>query len=145
MFCLACSNWAQKLTFSGIGAHHQNGVAERNIKTISQWACAHMLHAAYHWHEQANIHLWPQAVDYAVWTFNRLPSMDTGLSPNEVWSQSQCTGHDLCHTHPFGCPLYVLDPKLRKMAAKYQNGIRKPAEECLLGFQRIIRPLYLCA
>ncbi len=108
-----CESMSQKLSFSGVGAHHQNGVVERNIKTVSQWARANMLHAALHWHEYANIKLWPQAIDYAVWVFNRLPSVDLGLSPNELWSQARATSHDLRRTHPFGCPVYVLDPWLQ--------------------------------
>ena len=108
-----CQQHGQKLTFSGVGAHHQNGVAERNIKTISQWARANMLHAAYHWHEHANVKLWPQAVDYAAWVFNRLPSAKTGLSPNDLWSSAFSTGYDLRRARPFGCPVYVLDPKLQ--------------------------------
>ena len=112
-FKTECTHKGQKLTFSGVGAHHQNGVAERNIKTISQWARANMLHAAYHWQEHANIKLWPQAVDYAVWVFNRLPSTKSGVSPNELWSGSLSTGHDLRRARPFGCPAYVLDPKLQ--------------------------------
>jgi transposase InsO family protein len=108
-----CASKSQKLSFSGVGVHHQNGVAERNIKTISQWARASMLHAAFHWHEHANIKLWPQAVDYAVWVFNRLPSVETGLSPNELWSSSRNTTHDLRRAHPFGCPVFVLDPALQ--------------------------------
>ncbi len=112
-FWADCESHSQKLSFSGVGAHHQNGIAERNIKTISQWARASMLHAAFHWHEHANIKLWPQAVDYAVWVFNRLPSIDHGLSPNELWSNSRNTSHDLRRTHPFGCPVFVLDPILQ--------------------------------
>lgn len=108
-----CVFHGQKLTFSGVGAHHQNGVAEQNIKTISQWARANMLHAAYHWHEHANVKLWPQAVDYAVWVFNRLPSIKTGLSPNELWSNALSNNYDLRRARPFGCPVYVLDPKLQ--------------------------------
>ena len=108
-----CKTRSQALTFSGVGAHHQNGIAERNIKTVSQWARASMLHAAFHWHEHANIKLWPQAIDYAVWVFNRLPSIDHGLSPNELWSRSRATGHELRRAHPFGCPVFVLDPTLQ--------------------------------
>ena len=44
-----CDVQLQKYTFSGVGAHHQNGVAERNIQTIANWARASMLHAAMHW------------------------------------------------------------------------------------------------
>jgi hypothetical protein len=34
-----CKSQQQELSFSGVGAHHQNGVAKRrNIKTVAQWA-----------------------------------------------------------------------------------------------------------
>ena len=36
----------QTYSFSGVGAHHQNGVAKQNIQTVAQWARASMLHAA---------------------------------------------------------------------------------------------------
>jgi hypothetical protein len=61
-----CTSKHQKLTFSGVEAHHQNRVAKQNIKTISKLAWASMLHAAHLLPEHANIKLWPQAVDYAV-------------------------------------------------------------------------------
>ena len=43
----------QYITFSGVGAHHQNGVAERAIKTITWWARTMMLHAIIMWPEHA--------------------------------------------------------------------------------------------
>jgi len=108
-----CNLKKQKLTFSGVGAHHQNGVAERNIKTISQWARASMLHAAHSWPDVASIKLWPQAVDYAVWVFNHLPNLEVGVSPNELWSRTRFPTNSLGRAHVFGCPVYVLDPKLQ--------------------------------
>jgi hypothetical protein len=33
-----CTSKHQQLTFSGVGAHHQNGFAKQNIKTILHWA-----------------------------------------------------------------------------------------------------------
>jgi hypothetical protein len=108
-----CNSKKQKLTFSGVGAHHQNGVAERNIKTISQWARASMLHAAHSWPDVANVCLWPQAVDYAVWVFNHLPTLDVGVSPNELWTRTRFPTNSLERAHVFGCPVYVLDPKLQ--------------------------------
>jgi hypothetical protein len=81
-----CDSLDQKYTFSGVGAHHQKGVAKRNIKTVAQWAQANMLHFAYHWPSKANVHFWPQATEYAIWVFNRMPNLENGLSPNELWS-----------------------------------------------------------
>jgi hypothetical protein len=56
--------------FSGVDAKHQNWVAERNIKTIAQWARTNMLHLATHWPQYASLSFWPQAIDYLVWVFN---------------------------------------------------------------------------
>ena len=39
----------QSQSFSGVGAKHQNAVAERNIQTICYWAQHMMVHAAVHW------------------------------------------------------------------------------------------------
>jgi hypothetical protein len=108
-----CESQSQKCSFSGVGAHHQNGVAERNIRTIAQWARASMLHAAMHWPQFARVKLWPMAMDYAVWVFNRLPNVESGLSPNEIWSSTRASHDDFRRAHVFGCPVYVLEPKLQ--------------------------------
>ena len=34
----------QAINFYAVGAHHQNGIAERNIKTISCFEAGHMIH-----------------------------------------------------------------------------------------------------
>jgi hypothetical protein len=49
-----CNKNKKTYSFSGVRAKHQNGVAEQNIKTIAQWACANMLHLATHWPQHAN-------------------------------------------------------------------------------------------
>jgi hypothetical protein len=64
----------QKLVFSGVGAHHENGVAERAIVTVTSFACAMLLHSAFHWPTQANLQLWPFALEYAVLLWNHLLS-----------------------------------------------------------------------
>ena len=79
---------------------------------ISQWARSNLLHATSHWHV-VNIKLWPQALDFAVWVYNRLLSSDTGLSPLEKWTQLRTHTNKLRRAHVFGCPVYVLDPTLQ--------------------------------
>jgi len=109
-----CDQQKIKYNFGGVGAKFQNGIAERNIKTVAQYARANMLHLATHWPQQANASFWPQAVDYAIWVFNRMPNMTSGITPNELWSSARGNaGIELSRTHVFGCPVYVLDPALQ--------------------------------
>ena len=59
------------------------------------------------------------AIDYAIWVSNCLSQIETGVCPDELWSQS-CHSHKYFRrAHVFGCPVYVLEPKL-------QNGKKIP-------------------
>jgi hypothetical protein len=105
-----CVQQEQDYSFSGVGAKHQNGIAERNINTVAQWARANMLHLATHWPQYANSKYWPQAIDYSVWVYNRLvASIDFGIPPNEIWSGVRSPGSKLLRALFFGCPVFVLD------------------------------------
>ena len=58
----------QKIRFSGSGASHQNGAAERAIKTVFNMARTMLMHAAIICPEYTlSTDLWPTAMDYAVW------------------------------------------------------------------------------
>ncbi len=72
-----------------------------------------MLHLATHWPQYADSKFWPQATDYAVWVFNRLPSFDSGIAPDEIWSGVWAHGTDMTRAHAFGCPVYVLEASLQ--------------------------------
>jgi hypothetical protein len=43
--------------FSGVGAHHQNGVAEHSTRTVTQWAQSMLFHSILHWPEVADLKL----------------------------------------------------------------------------------------
>jgi hypothetical protein len=60
------ANQDQELTFYGVGAHHQNGIAERSIRTVTQWARAILIHSTLHWPEVADLKLWPFALDHVI-------------------------------------------------------------------------------
>jgi hypothetical protein len=103
----------QGLQLSGVGAHHQNGVAERAIKTVMERARTLMLHAAIHWPDARDEQLWPLAVDYSLYLWNNTPKEGVGLSPEELFSRSKGDGTEMLNSHVWGCPTYVLDPKLQ--------------------------------
>ena len=105
----------QTLDKSGVGAHHQNGVAERAIKTVTSWARAMMLNALIHWPDREVTTLWPFALQHAVWIWNHLPKTDIRLSPMELFSNSKDPDNhsSLQRLHVWGCPVFVLDPRLQ--------------------------------
>ncbi len=104
----------QLIDFSGVGAHHQNGVAERNIRTVTEWARTMMLHAVLHWPDEVDLDLWPFALDHAVYLWNHLPNERTGVAPVEFFTGTLLEDFDfLKNVQPFGCPCYVLQPKLQ--------------------------------
>ncbi|MGH7955171.1 MAG: hypothetical protein ACREOZ_04345, partial [Gloeomargaritales cyanobacterium] len=122
----------QDLSLSGVGAHHQNGVAERAIKTVVASARTMMLHATLRWPEEADETLWPLALGYSAYLWNITPKPNCGghsplalfssvLSEHPMWSPV------LHNTHVWGCPSYVLDPTLQdgKKLPKWQPRSRQ--------------------
>ena len=63
----------QGFKFSGVGAHHQNGVAERAIQTVLTHARTVMLHAAIRWPAMADAALWPMALSHSAYLWNITP------------------------------------------------------------------------
>jgi hypothetical protein len=47
----------QRLTFSGVGAHHQNGKAEKKIRDTQELARTSLIHASRRWPDAVNAHL----------------------------------------------------------------------------------------
>ncbi|CAJ1952569.1 unnamed protein product [Cylindrotheca closterium] len=104
----------QKIDYSGVGAQHQNGAAERAIQTITTWARAMLLHQMLHWPDEADHKLWPFAMDHAVYLWNHLPREDTKQAPIELLGESKIDHHQwFQRLHVWGSPVYVLDPKLQ--------------------------------
>jgi hypothetical protein len=85
-FQIDLDNKGQTITFSGVGAHHQNGAAKRAIKTITYWSRTMMLHAILHWPEQTTLDLWPFAMNHAVYCWNHFPSNNDRISPLEAFT-----------------------------------------------------------
>ena len=54
----------------------------------------------------------PMAVDYACYVYNHLLKSN-GVAPADLFLGSMVPRHKLKDLHVFGCPVYVLDPKLQ--------------------------------
>ena len=104
---------SQSIQFLGVGAHHHNGVAERTIRTISTSARTMLIHAMLHWPEETSLDLWPFAIQYAAYLYNRMPKEASGLSPIEIFYNTKSDHQELRSAKVFGCPSYVLDPRLQ--------------------------------
>ena len=113
MFKQSCADLNQTLEFCGVGAHHHNGVAERGIRTISTCARTMLLHSMVHWPEETKLDLWPFAVDYAVYLWNRMPREKSKVSPLEIFYSTKSNHEDLKNARVWGCPVYVLEPTLQ--------------------------------
>ena len=108
-----CKSKAQKITFCGVGAHHQNGVSENTIKHLTLSARTLLLHAQRHWPEYVTTMLWPFALLAAADRMNNLHIDLNGKTPEMKFSNAAGTQTRLKNFHAFGCPVYVIDARLQ--------------------------------
>jgi hypothetical protein len=110
-FKTACSSANQRLTFCGVNAHFQNGIAEKAIWDLGESARKQLLHAHHRWPAAIHLALWPYALRYATYLHNTLPVLDDGTSRLEMFSLIR-VGMKLGHMHTFGCPVFALQKEL---------------------------------
>jgi hypothetical protein len=103
----------QRIRFCGANAHQKNGIAEQAVQSVSNMACAVILHSSSaHWKGGIDSSLWPMAVTYTTHLYNHLPNAQ-GFCPADVFTGSTVPCHRLKDNHVRGCPIYVLDPHLQ--------------------------------
>jgi len=109
-----CKKQGQGLTFAGVNAHHQNGVAERKIRELQDMARTMLIHANSRWPDGVTTNLWPYAIRMANEAINNTPSFqdENRKTPVELFANSNVTANPK-HWKPFGCPVYVLDNQLQ--------------------------------
>jgi Reverse transcriptase (RNA-dependent DNA polymerase)/GAG-pre-integrase domain len=118
-------NKNQQLTFSGVGAHHQNGRAEKRIRDLQDLARTSLIHAHRRWPLAVDVRLWPYALRHANHSINHTPFPKQDQTPIELFSKTTMDPNLKQH-HPFGCPAYVLDGHVQsgKKAPKWNNRAR---------------------
>ena len=109
-----CRKGGQGLTFAGVNAHHQNGMAERRIKELQSMARTMLIHANSRWADSVTINLWPYAIRMANEAINNTPSFQDDLkrTPIEIFANTKVSANPK-HWKPFGCPAYVLESALQ--------------------------------
>jgi hypothetical protein len=113
MFREAVASKHQTLSFCGVNAHFQNGVAERRIRELQDLARMMLIHANRRWPQAINAHLWPYAIRMANETLNLTPDIVRNLIPIEAFSGTKDIAVNPKHFHHFGCPVYVLNNALQ--------------------------------
>ena len=94
---------SQSITFSGVGAQHQNGVAECAICTVVERARMMLIHEAIQNPEFVEVSLWPFALSHLCHVWNLVPKLQS-FSPLELLSRSVTERNygDLRHLHTWG-------------------------------------------
>ena len=70
-----CRRMRQPMTFAGVAAHHQNGYAERRIRTLQEMARTMLIHGNRRWKAAITTQLWPYALRMASTMVNESPNM----------------------------------------------------------------------
>jgi hypothetical protein len=98
----------QGLTYCGVHARFQNGIAERRIRDLQERTRTRILHAKDHWPKAIKASLWPYAMRLTYDIDNSTPRRQQSLTPIEAYSTVQIYPK-LQHYHVFGCPAYVFN------------------------------------
>ena len=111
-FIADCKAQRQILSYWGVSAHFQNGIAERRIRDSQEQTRTSMLYTMNKWKRMILICLWPYAMRHANDIANATPKKGEDSSPLEKFSGLKVVPK-LRHFHAFGCPTYVLDNTLQ--------------------------------
>ena len=108
--------------------------------TVVTMARTMLMHAALRCPDDTfSTDLWPMAMYYAVWVYNQIPYMQSGLSAIEIWSRSRFepVSETLSNCHVWGCPTYVLAPKLQKLGVKIPKWAPRSHRGVNMGFSKM--------
>jgi hypothetical protein len=113
----------QTISFCGVGAHFQNGIAEKRIRDLQDSARTMLIHANRRWPSAITVNLWPYALSLAADIRNATSNRPDGRPPLNLLSSTTPTPL-LKDFHTFGCPVYVLDKRMQS-ATKMQKWLER--------------------
>ena len=131
----------QGLTLSGVGAHHQNAMAERAIGTVVSMARTMMLHAKLRWPKAVSTKLWPMSLKHAQHLMNHVPNINNVCALDLVLQTT--LPHMHCGTFMSGDVQLVCCNHNFKMVATFQSLIPNPEGFCTWVGLLFMHPLFL--
>jgi hypothetical protein len=77
----------QTISYCGVNAHFQNGIAEKRIRDLQERARKQLLHAKAHWPSAIELNLWSYAIRNANHLLATIPDKEDGSCPLERFTQ----------------------------------------------------------
>ena len=124
----------QTISYAGVNAHFQNGIAEKRIRDLQESARKMLLHAKSRWSEAVSINLWPYALRNANDKICMIPDSLDGTSKYERFVNADISMKIKTH-HTIFCPVFALNNSLQA-----GNKISKWLPRARLGINLGISP-----
>lgn len=112
VFKQSVDDQGQTISYCGVNAHFQNGIAEKRIRDLQEKARTMLVHAKTKWPHAITPNLWPYALREACHVMNEVPD-DQSMSSKLERFTSVAVAPQLKHFHPLFCPVYALNNRLQ--------------------------------
>ena len=78
------------MSFSGLDAHHTNGIAERRIRDIQDYGRTMLIHAAHRWKSHITTNLWTYAIRLGNQAYIDTPLLGNaqGKTPTQLFTST---------------------------------------------------------
>ena len=103
----------QRITFCGVGAHHQNGIIENKNKMLTLGARTLLLHGMRMWPQMIDSMFWPFAMKAVAARHNKMQVDILGRTPESILHGVEIEDIPVKSYHTLFCPVYVLDARLQ--------------------------------
>eukprot|EP00978_Attheya_sp_CCMP212_P037948 scaffold183254_cov63-Attheya_sp.AAC.2 len=110
-FIQSVQKCSQTISYCGVNAHFQNGIAEKRIRDLQEQARKTLLHAKSRWPEAITLNLWPYALRDASEVMNIIPDNEDGSSKIERFT-NVAVAPNLKYRHALFAPTFVLHSRL---------------------------------